>query len=163
MTKLQTIVRGIMALALIAGTTTVAIKYLSVQVSDSAKARVVTVSKELKLSQRDTASKMILEWRPIVTPPTPIPPLPTITSFTLKWDKTLITSDKVKIQIIEKVSESPKTYVFIKYIAEESENDGEYLVSNLPEGDFKPNRYIEIGCSITPKECHSLPITPLKK
>jgi hypothetical protein len=40
-------------------------QYKSLQVSSTAKERVVALSKVLKLTQRDTASKLISEWRDI--------------------------------------------------------------------------------------------------
>lgn len=42
--------------------------YKSISVTEEAKAKIVTYSKVFKISQRDTASKMILEWEPLVSP-----------------------------------------------------------------------------------------------
>lgn len=38
--------------------------YRSISITPEAKLKVVAMAKELKITQRDTASKMILEWQP---------------------------------------------------------------------------------------------------
>lgn len=52
----------ILALALLTTGAYGATTYKSISITPEAKAKVVNVAKELKMSQRDTTSLMIMEW-----------------------------------------------------------------------------------------------------
>jgi hypothetical protein len=70
------------------------------------------------------------------------------------WNPKDITSDRVAINVIRKVSDNPVSYDLVRVVATSTENDGSatWVPSNL---DIGANLYIEIGCTESDSACRA--------
>ncbi len=125
------------------GATTAATVYRSIQVSDEAKNKVVDYSKVLKLSQRDTASKMIMSYD---------------RTKEIFWNRNDINSEYVYVKLVAKMNDS---YIDVTTFASSTPNVGYYKIDkNYADG--LPFTYVEVGCIVTPHtECSSSTLIPV--
>jgi hypothetical protein len=145
---LKTITGGVIGVVLGAA----AISYTTVGISSEAKEKVVKYSEANSLTQRDSVSKMVLEY-PVTPVYTPSP------NYIISWHPNRIKSNTVSIRILKKESDSPLSYSVGKMITSSTPNVGYFIWQK--DGEYI-NSYFEIACGETSKDCESLPIIPIR-
>jgi hypothetical protein len=70
------------------------------------------------------------------------------------WNSNDISSGRVTVNVIRKVSDNPATYSLVRTVAISTENDGSatWVPSNK---DLGGNLYVEIGCTKTASACRA--------
>ena len=76
----------------------------------------------------------------------------------LVWNTSSVSSPKVMVNIIKKVSSNPNTYELVRTVSENTSNDGS--ATWVPStNDVNDNLLVEIGCTPTENECRAQTIS----
>lgn len=153
--------------------------YPTVNLTDEAKLKVEQYANDENITQRESATKMVLDFSTstVVTidPPITTETVSTTTitktittvgetgnDFYVAWAPSHINSRTVHIQIVRKIGDNPIKYEFIRRLASSTPNDG-YL-KWTPKPTDTGELFIQLACgTVPPEECFELPIIPINK